>query len=112
MGLFSFDCGAPACIAGWTVALEIWKGNVERAARMNVRGWCTSLADDQFPTSWPFNSAIQWQAAKILGLSESQARELFLSDRPVCDLRDILPEDAAYILRQFVETGRIQWSGF
>ena len=98
---YSHACGAPACIAGWTIALEASDFNVEKAAHAHVRNE-VSLRAHRDDSPW----SITEQARNILGLGTNQARELFI---PEVWPKDSSPKQASLVLRNLAKRGRVEW---
>lgn len=77
MNDFSYECGTPACIAGWATALATGKENIQEFA--------------------PCSTAARW-----LEIDVDWADNLFMPDVP---LRRITPQMAATVLRTLAEKG-------
>ena len=103
MSRYAFFCGAPACVAGWAVAIEVADFNVPTAAKLNVR---RLYPGDGIVSS----TSIHRKAGEILELSPGEAARLFRSSEPTSNLYDITPLEAAWVLRKFAETGEIDWA--
>jgi hypothetical protein len=83
----TFECGAPACLAGWSA----WE---QRGHPETIRFDDTFLED----------------ARKYLGISEDIGGKLFYPFGQGIDFGAVTPEDAALTLRKLVETGEVDWS--
>jgi len=79
-----WHCGTVGCIAGWTQHL--------------------------FGTGTPnYDSGIE--AAKLLGLHDRAATDLFIPGKAIfCTLDEVKPRQAAAVLRHLAETGKVDWS--
>ena len=97
MQTVSFQCGAPACIAGWTVALHNGSKSIK------------SLSE------------VQELAAEYLGISPEQERSLFCPESWKTggkadffalpgDRNFITGRMAAAALRHFADTGTLDWT--
>lgn len=85
MGNYRFNCKAPACIAGHAVAKY----------------------QDQYYGESRDPHII---AREVLGLVQVDARMLFEPAMDLPEWEKIKPEHAAKVMRQFVETGIVDWS--
>lgn len=88
---WTHTCGTPACIAGWA--------NFVRT-------------DDDGTFLGDMSAAAMW-----LGITKSQAEELFAPDEdfeeedgPLFLWSEITPTHAAAVLRHLADTGRVDWS--
>lgn len=106
MADYTFDCGSPACIAGWTVALEICDWKVKDAAVFDL--WTFSgrqLGEEElFHTDW-----IHGEAARILELGEAEAQELFAPKHFWSLGHNLGPGRSARVLRHLAETRTVDW---
>lgn len=93
MSIYAFTCGAPACVAGWAVALEEEDYNLNKA------------------TYSPIHEVgiIHERARDILDLSNAEARRLFVPTLFRRSRREITPREAARVLRRLAQTGIVQW---
>ncbi len=82
------DCGTVACIAGWACAIE------------------GVPYEDISHSSVAFN-----MGAKLFGLSEEEAEELFVPETETVNYysTDILPANAVRCLRNLAITGKVDW---
>ena len=84
MTMYRFDCGTPACVAGY-------------AASLSDDPECQLM--DVFET-----------AQAYLGLDRETAVDLFFGDGDTIDeLNYLQPQDAADTLRKLAETGEVSW---
>ncbi len=90
MGTFR-QCSTAGCIAGWAVA--VYAPNI----------WADKEAFDSIDD-------IPDIARKLLHLSHGEADELFLGDSVPEKLSKITTAEAVSTIRNFVETGRIEWT--
>ena len=81
-----FACGTVACIAGWTVAGS------------------ALFAGKQFSSSY-----VPQLARELLGLTEDEARKLFVPNWSKYNWYQITNNDAAIVLRSFAKTGIVDW---
>ena len=91
LAAFHFNCGSPACVAGHAEALY------------------PGLPRDTF-----------YRAKMALGLTEDEATKLFLPTETLwtwaglprgMKREDVTPKQAAFVIRQFVETGVVSYAG-
>jgi hypothetical protein len=80
------ECGTTACIAGWTVAMEVGK---------KIQNMTTT--------------EIRTTAQRILGLSDSEVSDLFYAYGSLRFIGHIKPKEAATVLRHFAKTGYVDW---
>jgi hypothetical protein len=87
---WTHNCGTPACIAGWANFVQ----------------------DDGDLYLGDISAAARW-----LGITRSQAGELFAPDENLCEedgplflWSDITPTHAAAVLRHLADTGCVDWS--
>jgi hypothetical protein len=82
-------CGTPSCLGGWTIHLFVKKGH--------------TTAD---PT--------QFRARGLLGLSQTEALDLFLPRlEQIRESYDkITPAHAAFTLRHLAATGEVDWGAY
>ena len=99
---YMFHCGAPACIAGWTVLAENQNWDLS-----HIRGNAENRLVPVNIPPYQMNRWIHERAQAILGLDNFEASVLF-APRSI-DLSEITPQLAARTLRNFVETGWIEW---
>jgi len=87
MSTFRDNCGTTACIAGWNMFL------------FEPKTWAKGHSSNS-----EYNKAGQ----EHLGIDLAQCDELFL---PLTELKyeDITPADAATVLRNLAQTGRVEW---
>ena len=83
MDTYNFECGAPACLAGWAIHL---------------------FDDSDDRHLWPPRRLVE-TAGRLLGLTHEQASKLFLPDPLVRG--GISPERAAKTLRHLAKTGKV-----
>lgn len=86
MSFYSYDCGSPACIAGWASYTGAKEGF-------------------QFESVGAFG-----KGAEYLGLTDVTASSLFLASNTRHDIGELTPAAAAWVLRNLAETGRVAWS--
>ncbi len=88
-------CGTVACIAGWTTLVETQK---------------TGIPIDEAQSKYGFFGA-HYFATKLLGIDSSIAGQLFTPDE--FENYDLLTDKRAVaVLRNLVETGKVQWRKF
>lgn len=89
LGLYQFDCGAPACIAGHAEVM---------------------FPEDPRGREVPEARAKTFNRAKCrLGLEQDEAHDLFTPGHLLVNLMDVPPEVAAAVLRRFADTGHVTW---
>ena len=92
---YTHECGAPACIAGWTVALDETEFNEETAAQFYLGEYFSCR-----------EQTIHRQAANILGLDIWGASALFT---PNVWPADVSSKQAARVLRFLADYGVVDW---
>lgn len=87
MSRYTFECGTPACLAGhaWAMAINYDPNAV--ASRHDV---------NTIATEW-------------LDLDDEEADLLFLNTECTLDIARITPQEAATVIRDFIETGEVRW---
>ena len=101
-GVEKWDCGTPACIAGWSVAVQ--QVGVSAAARQDVYSQI-SLSSDPIPS----------QAARAFGLNPAEEELMFKCNvyGQIHYLQQPQPEataaEAVAMLRHRAETGEVCW---
>ena len=100
---YAHDCGTPACVAGWSVAVKAKGAEPAGGADLRALGYDAYARADE----------IRRQAARNLGLTEEQGREMCLPNpytgREADGVRRAEPADAVAMLRRYADTGRIVW---
>lgn len=84
-----FGCGAPACIAGWATSLATNSSHIKM-------------------------SDIKTETMKFLGIDSETFEELCYPFDAFAgsnvEFEDILPEEAAKVIRNLAETGQVDWT--
>jgi hypothetical protein len=80
------ECGTTACIAGWAVAMEVGK-EIQNMTNLDIKT----------------------KARRILGLTDSEASDLFYAHDSLRFIGNITAEEAVTVLRHFAKTGHVDW---
>ena len=102
------DCGTPACIAGWALALRLQSEGPElesmideyRVAHPEVRERASIMLGTEMSIARDF-----------LGLDNGRAKDLFHADGVSSFFWEkIEPEAAVKVLQHLINTGKVDWS--
>lgn len=102
-------CGTAACIAGWAAAAFGYTGRAKKFNPKRAEG----LGDYGC-----YNDGVIEVMGRVLGLTEDQARRLFVPDDvwdygwllSYYEFVSITPSEAAVCLRNLAATGKVDWT--
>jgi hypothetical protein len=93
-------CGTVCCIAGAIVQF-----NEPVLKREELKEWVDNIPWGETGNEYGYGTVFR-RASRLAEISECQALELF---EPSMDRSEVLPEQAAKVVRHFMETGAVDW---
>ena len=103
----AYECGSPSNIAGHAVMLALHDKDFDVRDALAAHGLVAEVAGEGGYLS---NPAAFFVAQDWLGIDYQVARRFFEPWNLTVPLDDIAPEQAAAMLRQYVESSHITWS--